>query len=847
MIKSIESGRKEDGNRSIADKIIKRLHDLEKTVLNNHGRWAWELLQNAKDSIAETDRKVSVRIVHKHNEIQFSHNGNHFTEKDIRGLINQISSKEVEEGEVSKRTGRFGTGFLTTHLLSREVYIEGIVETENETLYKFGFPLNRNGKTTGLLIPKIESAWSAFHKSTEDGEIDDYNEEEFNTSFTYSLETEDQQEIAQIGVDEFANLIPYVLSFIPEIHSVEIIDKIQKNKVEYINNPGVVDGFKKIIKIQDGNSTVVRMLFATNGPVSIAARAIKKSNVFEFQSLEKIPKLFCDFPLIGTEDFHFPIIVNSFFFNPQTERDGVWLMGDNDPEVKENKKILEEALGLYKDLMKGINCNSYTNIFHIANSKIPSTDESYFDKDWYVKAIQKPLREFLLEQEIVETEDGTGKKLLESWFPSRSYGKEIRESLWKYTFDMFPNSVCKERDLHHWIEVSWDDINKITFEGLVKDIAETEKISKLAEDLQKSRADTFEWLNEVGQFIMNDEVNLSLFEKNAIIPNQNGDFLVKNKLFIDEINDPDLIEILQLLGEDWNSLLLHEKINFGKYFVKKKNEIALAINDKLKSPKVDEQEFNKAIILLSEWFENNHDEGKEFFSETYRRRAELFMNTIMDKESLYRVMRSKADLSKVAEAIEANPRLFETLEEAEEVHSLLKEYNVKSLDELRKVLENKSTASLGTNTMLPVTQEILANMGITSLKDWEEAIKDKDLAALYSHKSTPTTDMFVYVQSLIKTAKSNIIAHLETLDNYNLDNLDDTTAPTILAGILKDEKEISIVARPAYNKEVIIYYGSERDILDYEPSELWVDDGEKPKMISLGHLLKKAKIVKFPI
>lgn len=58
MIKSIEEGRKEDGNRSIADKIIKRLHDLEKTVQNNHGRWAWELLQNAKDSVAETGRKV---------------------------------------------------------------------------------------------------------------------------------------------------------------------------------------------------------------------------------------------------------------------------------------------------------------------------------------------------------------------------------------------------------------------------------------------------------------------------------------------------------------------------------------------------------------------------------------------------------------------------------------------------------------------------------------------------------------------------------------------------------------------------------------------------------------------
>lgn len=847
MIKSIENGRKEDGNRSIADKIIKRLHDLEKTVQNNHGRWAWELLQNAKDSVAETDRKVSVRIEHSHNKIEFSHNGNHFTEKDIRGLINQISSKEVNEGEISKRTGRFGTGFLTTHLLSKEVFIEGIVETADKTLYKFGFPLNRNGKTTGVLIPKIETAWDAFHESTEDGEIDNYDEDDFNTSFTYSLDTEEQQEIARIGVDECSALIPYVLSFIPEIHSVEIIDKVKKNKVEFVNNPKVVDGFKKITKIKDGNSTIVRMVFATNGTVSIAARAIKKDNIFEFQSLEKVPKLFCDFPLIGTEDFHFPIVVNSFFFNPQTERDGVWLKGDNDPEVKENKKILEQAFDLYKDLVTELECLSYKKIYHIANSKMPATDANYFDKDWYIKTIQKPLRDFLLKQYIVEAEDGAGKKLEASWFPLKLYKKEIRESLWQYTFDLFPDVVCKKNDLHHWVEIIWDDTNKITYAEIASDISKMETITKLAEGLHKDDADTFEWLNEVGQFIMDEEINLPLFEKYAIIPNQNGKFSFKSKLYLDEISDSDLIEILQLLGEDWNNILLNVKISFGELNAKKTSEIALKINEKLKNPKAEDQDFKKAISILSEWFDNNPDEGKEFFSETYRRRAELFMNTIEDKESLYKVMRSKTDLSKVAEAIEANPRLFETIEKAEEIYSLLKRYDVKTLEQLRELLDNKSTVSSGNSPLLPVTQEILANMGITSLEEWQEAIKDKDLAAMYSHKSIPTTDMFVYVQSLIKQAKESIIKHLKTLDNYNLDNMDDTTAPTILAGILKDDKEISIVARPAYNKEVIIYYGSEKDILDYEPSELWVDDGSLPKNISLGHLLKKAKIVKFPI
>tara|TARA_R110002020_G_scaffold294683_4_gene510451 strand:+ start:602 stop:937 length:336 start_codon:yes stop_codon:yes gene_type:complete len=72
MIQSIEEGRKEDGHRSIADKIKKRLHNLDKTAENNQGRWAWELLQNAKDSIAHyPDRKISVQIELDENQVIF--------------------------------------------------------------------------------------------------------------------------------------------------------------------------------------------------------------------------------------------------------------------------------------------------------------------------------------------------------------------------------------------------------------------------------------------------------------------------------------------------------------------------------------------------------------------------------------------------------------------------------------------------------------------------------------------------------------------------------------------------------------------------------------------------------
>src|SRR4051794_17960795 len=113
----------------------------------------------------------------------------------------------------------------------------------------------------------------------------------------------------------------------------------------------------------------------------------------------------------------------------------------------------------------------------------------------------------------------------------------------------------------------------------------------------------------------------------------------------------------------------------------------------------------------------------------------------------------------------------------------------------------------GPSGLLPVTQEIIASMGITSVDDWIEALKDKDLGLLFSHDSTPTTDMFVYAQSIIKQAKARILEHLQTLPNYDLREMDET-APTVLAGIRKDGRDLTIVARPAHDGEVIIYYGS---------------------------------------
>lgn len=664
MIQSIETGRKEDGNRSIADKIIKRLHDIEMTVENNHGRWAWELLQNAKDSVADSERKVSVEIELSKNSVVFRHNGAHFTEKDVRGLINQISSKEVEEGQESKRTGKFGTGFLTTHLLSKVIQVEGIVETIDNDFYRFSFPLDRDGKTTGQLVPKIETAWASFHESTEDNQIDDYDEDDFNTSFTYNLTSKDQKEIARIGVDEFTQIIPFVLAFIPVIDSVNIIDNLNNTTTKFENSEELEDDvLLNVIKIENKNNFEIKVLFAKDDNVAIASLVEENENGYAIKNLKDFPKLFCDFPLIGTEDFHFPVIINSFYFNPLTERDGVWLKGDGKQEIEENREILKKAVELYQQLLEKITDLNYFDYYNICLSKIPSTNEKYFDEKWYQTNIQKSLREIITKSKVVETEDD---KVLFSdvRFPDPDLKKDEREKIWKFSSDLKVNTLPAKKHIHKWADLIWKDVARVDVSDLVTDLKGKTNLIEIINTLETDESQAIAWLNNCIEFIY--EIGGQIyFNNNELLPNQEGNFKKRKEISIDEIDDETLKEIASLLGYNFYEDLLHKDIYFeDSHSTTTIQDVATEISKLIKDDESIDEDRILAIRKLAEWFEYNPEKGKTHFEALYRRKEKLFVDTIEDKENLYSVLKTKTPLSKLAEvakAIENDPEILDLI------------------------------------------------------------------------------------------------------------------------------------------------------------------------------------------
>jgi hypothetical protein len=137
---------------------------------------------------------------------------------------------------------------------------------------------------------------------------------------------------------------------------------------------------------------------------------------------------------------------------------------------------------------------------------------------------------------------------------------------------------------------------------------------------------------------------------------------------------------------------------------------------------------------------------------------------------------------------------------------------------------------------------------IITLGTTEKAFNEiKEISDNFYHTTESSIDKLEYIQGLLRRAKENVIKHLNTLEEYNCDDIEDS-ATTVLSGILKNNEDIYIIPRPSDGGQVIIFHSSEFDTLEYANSELWYEDGNSiPKKLTLGKILKDTKINRIPV
>lgn len=175
-------------------------------------RWPFELLQNALDTGARDGRdSVSIVIRREDETLTISHDGCPFTYQDLAALSTGGSNKDYES---TSTTGRFGTGFLVTHALSRRISLDGLISETEGDYERFGIVLDRSGDDDDILA-NMDACEEALSQADVVDNVDDLA----SASFQYLLENED---VAQEGIASFRDALPYLYATRPILGRVDI-------------------------------------------------------------------------------------------------------------------------------------------------------------------------------------------------------------------------------------------------------------------------------------------------------------------------------------------------------------------------------------------------------------------------------------------------------------------------------------------------------------------------------------------------------------------------------------------------------------------------------------------------
>ncbi|MDP1880798.1 MAG: DUF3883 domain-containing protein [Parachlamydiaceae bacterium] len=599
-------------------------------------RWFWELLQNAKDAV-KPDEKVSIKlIIGSENErpyIEFLHNGNPFRYQDAKNLIFPYSDKGEEEN--SDKSGRFGTGFLATHILSKKINVKGVYLKDGQA-FDFSFTLDRSGVDKPEIAGSINTTWQEFRVKRNVKPDYVYEQKNFETSFRYDLDGKGLS-LIDSSITDFSNSIPFTLAFIPKINTIEINNTITgtvtlfrncENEIKSLTDNIRQYTIEKTIEntANDVQENKINLVVCSDGEVDIALEIFdkdKRTFIKEFE--EHQPLLFCPFPLIGANDFKFPTAINSLSFLPKEERDGIWL-GD-DGYGPTNQSLFEKAIPLYECLSKYASSQSWQNSYLLLKSLKDTPLIADFNSKWFKEKIQLPIKQFAKQIPLVDLPNGNRIAIAANgqivYFQNEPK-EENRSQLWEFVKALFPDGVPSKEQIHNWYDVMWDDCPKYSINTFVKYIANFKTVEHLQTTLGKTKDETLEWLNELVSLVAKEEPALLNGKDSPILPNQFGFFKRKDELYLDDEIEQELKEILSSLCgfskkiTDWRTDLLDCKIFLELPSSRTRNlaQIGITITDTVKELLKEDNPANELKDVFSRllnWLNDNPKQAKDHF------------------------------------------------------------------------------------------------------------------------------------------------------------------------------------------------------------------------------------------
>ena len=617
--------------------VEKRLRELNSPSDNDKKRWVWELIQNAKDTIAKDpfrntiDVRIEITKGDKNEDIvRFRHNGSPFTPDARLGLLYKYS----EDKENQESTGRFGTGFLTTHCLSKVVTIESNMYSNEECTETCGFSVTmyRDGIIASELIDGLRRMREseAFFNETFDW-----------TTFTYHVTSESGRQAIKMGLENFRENIAQTMLFCKELASIVLDDN---GKITTIVRKPSIPLTEDIMLSEfeiTGEVNLTRRFIHTsycehNEDLSKryrANRSMRLDTAVEVDSennlvdIEDKTTFFCVMPLVGIEtQLNEPLIINSPDFEPDQERQSLLLSGITWNEEKDvitengiNRAIYEQVFPLYTKLIKYLTDNQFGRLYYLANGLDRTKKHEKLDHDWYKPNVIDKYREILMQYPVAEAQDGSGYMKLGECIIVKEPVQKDEDKIYDLLKSVHPAKLINNN--HEWSEYLWKDGLSIwNTETLCSEIEQ--KANWTTIDL--TGTELAAWYNDFLAHVL--AYNELFLKEHALLPNMNGDLLKKDQEDFkqgEHINTF-VIGLLSSLGKDVKPTLLHEEITSVSLESKYNSQSYSADINKLAKAIIDDEKelhkVNKLLPLLSVV----PDDAQKYKPEFLGRRKEFF-------------------------------------------------------------------------------------------------------------------------------------------------------------------------------------------------------------------------------
>jgi hypothetical protein len=537
-----------------AQAVFKHLDRIRDNRVLLGTRWIWELLQNARDVASVAG--VIVRIELTDSYLAFRHNGKPFDVQDVIHLIYHGSTKVDLSGAV----GRYGSGFISTHLLSPVVRLRG--ELSEGT--RFDFLIDRSGTNVHALSEDMERSWRAFNESVRSGA----GPSEFTAEFEYPLD-ESARELVTTGLSQLKACASLVLAFSPEIAQIEVRTPLTRWNISRSSSTRVYHDVSLLkVNYQDETSPGSRWVAVSNRQnAAVALPLIDEQGELRVALTPAVPRLYVLFPMVTTERLTLPVAISSLSFKPREDRDGIVLQGEAEGPAG-NRRIVEESADDIRALLQCAANYGWRGIESVVSFDA-SNPPDWLEPGWY--------RRLLLH--LVEIARGTPLVVLESGerlAPQDAcipYGEDDGECLAIASHGAGLSEVAARlprtdlipawsRNVLHWAQLrgsSPEDLPEVlTLPRIAQRAAAARTLNELQGSLNR-QVSSVAWLANLIQHLRRNDFG-SLLDHLALLPAQDGTFRRRSELKRDIGIDDEMKEIAAALGFDLRPTLLDLRI-----------------------------------------------------------------------------------------------------------------------------------------------------------------------------------------------------------------------------------------------------------------------------------------------